>query len=150
MYLDTTLCIYVGTYLCGTSRRHEQHQSTSHIGCTTSTQLINSKQPKVSPTKQLINFILPLADTVLGDSKYLRYVCLIVSKVPVQLSVVQHETREKKTCSCAQDFFFSSDYVHIVVVSCKVALHVKTEDFFLVYGPCSKYKVLPLRTCRYM
>lgn len=133
-----------------TSSRYEQHQSTSHIGCTTSTQLIQrKKQPKISPTKQLINFILPLADTVLEDSKYQgRYVYLIV-KYLFSSPSCNTKQEKKTTCSCAQIFFLSSDYVHVVVVSCKVALHGKTEDFFLVYGPCSKYKVLPLRTCRY-
>lgn len=132
-----------------TSRRHEQHQSTlDHL---TSTHP-KKKQPKISPTKQLINFILFLADTVLGDSKYLgMYTLYKVStcSAPRRATLgYSYKTREKKTCSCALNLFFSSDYVHVVVVSCKVALHVKTEDFFLVYGPCSNYKVLLLRTCR--
>lgn len=63
------LCLYVGTYLCV----HHVVMNNTSLPWTTSPQLIQRKTTKTSPTKQLINFILPLADTVLGDSKYLRY-----------------------------------------------------------------------------
>lgn len=67
------------------SRRYEQHQSTLYVG--SRLYYLNSAHPKKTTKKQLINLILSLADTVLGDSKYLG---IPHSKVPVQLPVVQH------------------------------------------------------------
>lgn len=142
VYLDT---MYIGT-LCTYLYVHHLVINNTSLPWTTSTQLINSKQPKVSPTKQLINFILPLADTVLGDSKYLRYryVYLIV-KYLFSSPSCNTKQEKKKDVHVRRILFSSHQRLHVlhVIVSCKVALHGKTEDFFLVYGPCSKYKVLP-------
>lgn len=101
------LGMYICRYLPDLCVYHVVMNNTS-LPWTTSPQLIQKKkQPKISPTKQLINFIISLADTVLGDSKYLG---IPHSKVPVQLPVVQHETREKKNMfMCAESFFFSSE-----------------------------------------
>lgn len=148
MYIGT-LC----TYLCA---HHVVMNNTSlpyiYLSCTTLTQLIQRKTTKTSPR----SLIHPSSRRYCTRGLQVPKICIPYSKVSTcsasrrARNNTSRKTREKNNMFMCSEFFFSHQRLHVVVVSCKVALHGKTEDFFLVYGPCSKYKVLPLRTCRYM
>lgn len=92
------LCIYVGTYLCGTSRRYEQHQSTLHVG--SRLYYLNSTYQRKTTKTSPRSLIHPSSRRYCTRRLQVPKICMPYSKVSYLFSSPScnywYKTREKK------------------------------------------------------